>query len=71
MHSCACRLPVRSALLSLLALPLVAMAFASSASAQAAATRFADVNGTRIHYLAVGKGEPIILLHGYAQTSHM
>jgi pimeloyl-ACP methyl ester carboxylesterase len=32
---------------------------------------FADVNGTRLHYLAAGKGEPIILLHGYAQTSHM
>src|SRR5882724_5940199 len=34
-------------------------------------SRFADVNGTRIHYLAAGKGEPVILLHGYAQTSHM
>ncbi len=33
--------------------------------------RFADVNGIRIHYLAAGKGEPIILLHGYAQNSHM
>jgi len=34
-------------------------------------SRFADVNGTRIHYLVAGKGEPIILLHGYAQNSHM
>jgi pimeloyl-ACP methyl ester carboxylesterase len=34
-------------------------------------SRFADVNGTKIHYLIAGKGEPIILLHGYAQTSHM
>ncbi len=34
-------------------------------------SRFADVNGTRIHYLAAGKGDPVILLHGYAQTSHM
>jgi len=34
-------------------------------------SRFADVNGTRIHYLVAGTGEPIILLHGYAQTSHM
>jgi pimeloyl-ACP methyl ester carboxylesterase len=33
--------------------------------------RFADVNGTRLHYLAAGKGEPIYLLHGYAQNSHM
>src|SRR6202521_5636365 len=34
-------------------------------------SRFADVNGTRIHYLVAGTGEPITLLHGYAQTSHM
>ena len=34
-------------------------------------SRFADVNGTRLHYLAAGQGEPVILLHGYAQTSHM
>src|SRR5437879_4799829 len=33
--------------------------------------RFADVNGTTLHYLAAGQGEPIILLHGYAETSHM
>jgi pimeloyl-ACP methyl ester carboxylesterase len=34
-------------------------------------SRFADVNGTRLHYLAAGQGEPVVLLHGYAQTSHM
>ena len=34
-------------------------------------SRFANINGTRIHYLIAGKGEPIILLHGYAQNSHM
>jgi pimeloyl-ACP methyl ester carboxylesterase len=33
--------------------------------------RVADVNGIRIHYLVAGKGEPVVLLHGYAQTSHM
>ncbi len=33
--------------------------------------RFATVNGIRLHYLAAGKGEPVILLHGYAQNSHM
>ena len=33
--------------------------------------RFADVNGVRLHYLIAGKGDPVILLHGYAQTSHM
>ncbi len=34
-------------------------------------SRFATVNGVRLHYLVAGKGEPIILLHGYAQNSHM
>ena len=33
--------------------------------------RFAKVNGVRLHYLMVGKGDPVILLHGYAQNSHM
>jgi pimeloyl-ACP methyl ester carboxylesterase len=33
--------------------------------------RFADVNGIRLHYLAAGASDPVILLHGYAQTSHM
>jgi pimeloyl-ACP methyl ester carboxylesterase len=32
---------------------------------------FADANGVKLHYLAAGAGEPIILLHGYAQNSHM
>jgi pimeloyl-ACP methyl ester carboxylesterase len=41
------------------------------ARAQASDSRFATVNGVRLHYLAAGKGEPIILLHGYAQNSHM
>jgi pimeloyl-ACP methyl ester carboxylesterase len=34
-------------------------------------SRFADVNGVRLRYLAAGAGPPVILLHGYAQTSHM
>ena len=33
--------------------------------------RYADVNGVRLHYLVAGKGDPVVLLHGYAQTSHM
>ena len=33
--------------------------------------RFANVNGIRLHYLFAGKGEPVLLLHGYAQNSHM
>src|SRR5215469_16250303 len=34
-------------------------------------SRFANVNGIRLHYLAAGEGQPVILLHGYAQNSHM
>jgi pimeloyl-ACP methyl ester carboxylesterase len=34
-------------------------------------SRFANVNGVRLHYLVVGKGDPVVLLHGYAETSHM
>src|SRR5882672_7599947 len=33
--------------------------------------RFAEVNGTRLHYLVGGKGSPVVLLHGYAETGHM
>jgi pimeloyl-ACP methyl ester carboxylesterase len=29
------------------------------------------VNGVRLHYAIGGKGSPVVLLHGYAQTSHM
>src|SRR5437879_4895599 len=32
---------------------------------------YATVNGIKLHYLVAGKGDPVILLHGYAQTSHM
>ena len=43
----------------------------SSKSGTKAQSRFANVNGTRLHYLVAGKGDPVVLLHGYAQTSHM
>lgn len=32
---------------------------------------FQTVNDVRLHYLVAGKGEPVILLHGYAQNSRM
>jgi pimeloyl-ACP methyl ester carboxylesterase len=35
---------------------------------------FATVNGVKLHYLTAGdpgKGTPVVLLHGYAETSHM
>jgi len=33
--------------------------------------RFAEVNGVKLHYLIAGTGDPIVLLHGFAETSHM
>jgi len=43
----------------------------ATGAAGAIKSRFAKVNGIRLHYLAAGEGEPVILLHGYAQNSHM
>lgn len=51
---------------------IFALALSTFAQAQnRIADRFANVNGIRLHYLASGKGEPVILLHGFAQTSRM
>jgi len=33
--------------------------------------RNVQVNGTTIHYRIGGRGSPVVLLHGYAQTGHM
>jgi pimeloyl-ACP methyl ester carboxylesterase len=34
-------------------------------------SRFGEANGIRIHYLTAGTGDPVVLLHGHAQTSLM
>lgn len=34
-------------------------------------SRFAEANGVRLHYLVAGQGEPVLLLHGFGQSSHM
>ena len=52
-------------------LALCALAFFGAASAQQVQSKFAEANGVRIHYLEAGKGEPVLLLHGFAQTSRM
>jgi pimeloyl-ACP methyl ester carboxylesterase len=44
---------------------------APAASTASITDHIATVNGVRMHYLMAGKGDPVILLHGYAQTSHM
>src|SRR5260221_13182541 len=33
--------------------------------------RFAEVNGVRMHCFIGGTGSPVVLLHGYAETSRM
>jgi pimeloyl-ACP methyl ester carboxylesterase len=35
------------------------------------ASHTAEVNGVKLHYLTAGHGTPLILLHGYAETSLM
>jgi pimeloyl-ACP methyl ester carboxylesterase len=59
--------PVRRVLLpfALAVLPTAALL------AQTVHDRFAVVNGVRLHYLEAGTGSPIILLHGFGETSHM
>jgi pimeloyl-ACP methyl ester carboxylesterase len=40
-------------------------------AAEAIASRTVDVAGVKLHYLVAGQGAPILLLHGYAETSLM
>jgi len=40
-------------------------------TAHAIEERDATVNGVRLHYRIAGTGSPVVLLHGYAQTSYM
>lgn len=59
-------------IIKMLSLGVLALcAFIGTANAQAPKSNFAEVNGVRMHYLAAGKGDPVILLHGYTQSSHM
>ncbi len=54
---------------------LLSPAFSSSAYGQAAdkiiVSRTAEINGVKLHYLTAGHGVPLVLLHGYAETSLM
>jgi pimeloyl-ACP methyl ester carboxylesterase len=38
---------------------------------QAIISRTAEIGGAKLHYLTAGSGTPLILLHGYAETSLM
>jgi pimeloyl-ACP methyl ester carboxylesterase len=48
-----------------------ANAWAAAADATAVASRTTVVDGLKIRYLVAGSGAPVILLHGYTQTSCM
>jgi hypothetical protein len=49
----------------------VALLSPDTALAQTPQSKFAEVNGVKLHYLVAGKGDLVVLLHGYAETSHM
>jgi pimeloyl-ACP methyl ester carboxylesterase len=44
---------------------------ATAVPAQQVESKVAQANGVRLHYLVAGQGEPVLLLHGFAQSSHM
>jgi pimeloyl-ACP methyl ester carboxylesterase len=44
---------------------------AKTPAAEAIASKFAEVDGAKLHYLTAGKGPAVVLLHGYTQTSRM
>ena len=69
---------MKRALNPLLAVILFGPLFLSSTSkafgqpaSGAIVSRTAQVNGVKLHYMSAGHGTPLILLHGYAETSLM
>ena len=59
------RLVARYVLVILAAVPLPA------AYSQTIESRTAEIDGVKLHYLTAGHGAPLVLLHGYAETSLM
>lgn len=57
--------------LRLLSLTLLATLTLASAAMAAPQSKFTEVNGMRTHYLIAGKGSPVVLLHGFGQSSRM
>ena len=50
---------------------LASLLVIGTASAQTMQSEFAEVNGVRLHYLVAGEGDAVVLLHGFAENSHM
>src|SRR5947199_4600229 len=61
----------RNARVILLLVVLSLASYVKADSAPVITDSYAAVNGVKLHYLIAGKGDPVILLHGYAQNSHM
>ena len=61
--------------LTIFAIIILAAAFPPKAHAAAPdetiTSHIAEIDGVKLHYLAAGHGTPLILLHGYAETSLM
>jgi pimeloyl-ACP methyl ester carboxylesterase len=55
----------------LLTATLFAIGLAISCFADEPRSQTVEVNQVKIHYLISGKGDPIVLLHGYAESSRM
>ena len=47
------------------------MVFPARLDAATIASKTATIGGVELHYLSAGQGAPIILIHGYAETSRM
>jgi len=43
----------------------------SNAAEETIVTHAAEIDGLKLHYTTAGRGTPLILLHGYAETSLM
>src|SRR6478736_7946717 len=60
-----------ASLLALLLLAYTSLPMTASKIPAGFTEHFTDVNGVRLHYRIAGQGDPIVLLHGYAQDSRM
>jgi pimeloyl-ACP methyl ester carboxylesterase len=63
--------PSLFALLFLLLLSAFSMKADADVQDKSIASRTAEIDGARLHYMTAGHGTPLILLHGYAETSLM
>jgi pimeloyl-ACP methyl ester carboxylesterase len=55
----------------LFSFPAAAHAEATAKTDSAIVANYKDVDGVKLHYMTAGHGAPLILLHGYAETSLM